>query len=320
VQPCGTPDAKQEDADRDCRPGFVCETVPGALAPKLPDPLSKTGYCVEAPPLKLECWSQPGNRYHVNVGNSFLVSGNALPDLNTGQTVYGQCQPDPNRDPELTNRIPMSAPLCATIDGVVSIDQVTDNLTKSTNPTEVALFGQAPPREDGSLFSNLPYAPVAAPGPNPCLYQDINHDDTTSATATVGSDGVPPKPVKALFQNPQIRFVLTNLDQYGGDNLTTRLNLTGGFIPATVALPSYDVALTQPIRIYTGPTKLPDSPFIVEAGSTVSYPYVYILDQGRTALTPNSRGQIVRLNSRKGDSALTTLDPASSGTTPFQIQ
>jgi hypothetical protein len=316
VQPCGTPGAKPEDADRDCRPGFVCETVSGALAPKVSDSVNKTGYCVEAPPLKLECWSQPGNRYHVDVGNSFLVSGNALPDLKTGQTVDGQCQPDPNRDPVLTNRIPLSAPPCTTIDGVVPIENIARKTTSSSTPTQVALFGQAPPSE-----ANLPYTPVGAPGPNPCLYQDANYDDLTStAEATSPDGGVPPKPVKALFQNPQIRFVLTNLDQYSGDNLITRINLTGGFIPATVALPSYDVALTQPIRIYTGPTKLPDSPFISEADSQVSYPYVYILDQGRTALTPNSRGQIVRLNARKGDNALTTLDPANSGTTPFQIQ
>jgi hypothetical protein len=322
VQPCGTPDAKPEDADRDCRPGFVCETVPGSLAPKLSGPVNKTGYCVEAPPLKLECWSQPGNRYHVDVGNSFLVSGTALPDLKTGQTVDGQCQPDPNRDPVLTNRIPLSAPLCKTIDGVVPIENTAKNLlTPSSTPTQAALFGQSPPRPDGLLPPNLPYTPVGAPGPNPCLYQDANYDDLTSTAETTSPDGgAPPKPVKALFQNPQIRFVLTNLDQYAGDNLITRINLTGGFIPATVALPSYDVALTQPFRIYPGPTKLPDSPFITEAGSTISYPYVYILDQGRTALTPNSRGQIVRLNARKGDNALTTLDPANSGSTPFQIQ
>ncbi len=93
----------------------------------------------------------------------------------------------------------------------------------------------------------------------------------------------------------------------------------GGFIPATVAIPSVEIALTQPIHIYTGPNELPDSPGMTDP-NTPSYPYVYVLDQGRTALTPNSRGQIVRINARKGDSALTTFDPAASGTTPFQIQ
>jgi hypothetical protein len=143
------------------------------------------------------------------------------------------------------------------------------------------------------------------------LYQDFNHDDPTAAAK---------KSIKAIFQNPQLRFVLTNLDEYGGDSLTTRLNLIGGYIPATVAVPSYEIALTQPIRIFAGPTKLPDSPLMTDSTSQISYPYVYVLDQGRTALTPNSRGQIVRINARKGDSAVTTFDPAQSGTTPFQIQ
>jgi hypothetical protein len=78
--------------------------------------------------------------------------------------------------------------------------------------------------------------------------------------------------------------------------------------------------LTQPIRIFTGPDQLPDSPLMTDSTSQVSYPYVYVLDQGRTALTPSSRGQIVRINARKGDTAVATFDPASSGTTPFQIQ
>jgi hypothetical protein len=151
------------------------------------------------------------------------------------------------------------------------------------------------------------------------LYRDFNNDDPASAGVAAGGVVVK-KPIKAIFQNPQIRFVLTNLDQYGGDSLTTRLNLTGGYVPASVVVPSYEIVLTQPIRIFTGPTKLPDSPLNADSSSQVSYPYVYVLDQGRTALTPNSRGQIVRLNARKGDSAMTTLDPAQGGTTPFQIQ
>jgi hypothetical protein len=252
----------------------------------------------------------------VNVGTSFLVLGSSLPDLKTTTVINDQCQLDPSRDPALADRVPLSAPVCATIDGVVPIDNVTKYSTGEVN-TEVALFGQATPGTP-----NPPYSPVAPPGPNPCLYQD---DDSTSIGSTPdagAADGGAgnKKPIKAIFQNPQMRFVLTGLDQYGGDSLTTSLSLVGGFVPATLAVPSYDIALTQPIRIYTGPTQLPDSPVVIGAGSQVSYSYVYVLDQGRTALTPNSRGQIVRINARKGDSAVATFDPASSGTTPFQIQ
>jgi hypothetical protein len=333
VKACGylTPaGATTQDPDRDCRPGFVCEQIAGSLGPLLPhetEPRPGPGsYCVEAPPLGLPpsagfppvaCWPQPGNRYHVNVGTGFLISGTSLPDLKTTTVVDDQCQLDPNRDPALANRVSLSAPACATIDGTVPIDNVTKYSTGKTS-TEVALFGQETPPvpvatdpESGAATPKPPYSPITPPGPNPCLYQDFNHDDPTAAAK---------KSIKAIFQDPQLRFVLTNLDEYGGDSLTTRLNLIGGYIPATVAVPSYEIALTQPIRIFAGPTKLPDSPMMTDSTSQISYPYVYVLDQGRTALTPNSRGQIVRINARKGDSAVTTFDPAQSGTTPFQIQ
>ena len=338
VEPCGSSPASSvarppSAFDRDCRPGFVCEAVPGSLPAVVPGPNPPpAGYCVEAPPLDRTCWPQPANRYHVNVGTSFFISGTSLPDLQTNRVVDGQCQLDPE-DPVLANRIPMSAPLCATIDGVVPIQNVTELRTSTSDPTEVALFGQAaPPVAEAGIPAtpNAPYAPVTPPSPNPCLYEDFNYDDLTAPSPGTGvgtaggadggaGNGLAGKSIKAIFQDPQFRFVLTNLDQYGGDSLVTRLNLTGGFVPATVAV-TFDVALTQPIRIFTGPSKLPDSPLVTDLTSTISYPYVFILDQGRTALTPNSRGQIVRLNARKGDSALTTLDPAEGGTTPFQIQ
>jgi len=307
------------DADRDCRPGFVCETLPGSLGPRLPgDTEARLGpgkYCVEAPPIDLDCWPQPSNRYHVNVGTSYLVLGSSLPDLKITTVINGQCQLDPNRDPALVDRIPLSAPACATIDGVVPIANVTNSIG-ATN-TEVALFGQT-----ATGTPSPPYSPVAPPGPNPCLYQDFNYDDPSSVpsagTADAGAGNQ--KPIKAIFQNPQIRLIITNLDQYGGDSLTTNLSLIGGFVPATVTVPSYDIALTQPIHVFTGPTQLPESPVVTDPNNPVSYPYVYVLDQGRTALTPGSRGQIVRINAREGDTAVTTFDPASSGTTPFQIQ
>jgi hypothetical protein len=319
VEPCGAPDAEgnpPSDLDRGCRPGFVCEALPGSLPAKRTG-VGAVGYCVEAPPIRSECWPQPGNLYHVNVGTSFLVSGSMLPDLPTASAVSGHCQAS-NGD-LLVNRIPLSAPACKTIDGTVPISTLNDP-TKTPKPnqppekypssTQVALFGFLDQATGQPPTHKPPYSPVLPPGPNPCLYQDINRDEGATATAVV----------KAIFQNPEIRFVLTNLDQYAGDGLVTRLNLKGGFIPLTVSVPTFDVALTQPIRIFTGPTKTPDSPVVSDPNDPISYPYVYVLDQGRTALTPGSRGQIVRIDSRKGDSALATFDPATSGTQPFQIQ
>ena len=333
VKACGTSlklGAPVSDGDKDCRPGFVCATLDGSLGPQ--SAAGPGNYCVEAPPLDLACWPQPTNRYHVNVGNSFLVSGSGLADLKTTKEINGQCQLDANRDPALADRIPMSTPVCATIDGTVPIANATDYSTSKVN-TEVALFGQATPPSPGPtdsqwlLTPNAPFSPVSPPGPNPCLFQDFNYDDfvagaspSTGAGDAGAGTGASDKPIKAIFQNPQMRIVFTNLDQYGGDSLTTRMNLIGGFVPATVTIPPPDVALSQPIRIYTGPNQTPDSPLLTDSTSTISYPYVYVLDQGRTALTPNSRGQILRINGREGDSAIATFNPTASGTTPFQIQ
>ncbi len=310
VQPCALPrqasDAGKlpKDFDRDCRPGFVCEALPGAL-PATGTAAGAVGYCVEAPPLDSECWPQPGNSYHVNAGNSFLVSGTVLPDLVTAKAVNGHCQAAPD-NPLLVNRIPMSAPQCTTLDGTQPFQGFSDP-TQPAN-TAVALFG---PLAGPGTF-RAPYSWVGPPSPNPCLYLDHNHDEG-------GAPSGVPTTVKAVFENPETRFVLTNLDDYAGDDLFTQLSLKGGFIPFAVTVPTFDVALTQPIRLFISPTKLPDSPFFADV-SKPAYPYVYVLDQGRTALTPGSRGQIVRINALKGDNAVTTLDAATTGTQPFQIQ
>jgi hypothetical protein len=247
----------------------------------------------------------------VNAGTTFWVSGDLLPDTHGIHDESGHCQPPAGA--LLGNRIPLSAPACTTIDGTVPIAGLTvpspNSSDPRSSPTAVALFGPVDATSQTKVAKS-PYSPVTAPGPNPCLYQDINRDESATSTPVV----------KAIFQNSEVRFVLTNLDQYAGDGLVTRLSTRGGFIPTTVLVPSFDVAVTQPIRLFTGPTKLPDSPIVENAAIPVAYPYVYILDQGRTALTPGSRGQIVRINARKGDSAAATVDPASSGTNPFQIQ
>jgi hypothetical protein len=45
-----------------------------------------------------------------------------------------------------------------------------------------------------------------------------------------------------------------------------------------------------------------------------------VVDQGRTALTAGSRGQVLRINPRIGSSELAQFDTTQSGSTPFQIQ
>jgi len=64
--------------------------------------------------------------------------------------------------------------------------------------------------------------------------------------------GAPDDPVKVFFQNPQIRFVMTNLNQYAGDLLAVHFELQYGFIPLFVT-PNYEVQLTMGTRVVVGP-------------------------------------------------------------------
>jgi hypothetical protein len=126
--------------------------------------------------------------------------------------------------------------------------------------------------------------------------------------------------VRAFYENPQIRFVLTNLEQYAGDLLSIHFEFQYGFVPLVAQVPTYEVQLTMPTRIMTGPTVTPESPVRRNPPVNITYPYLYVVDQGRTLLTPSSRGQVLRINPRAGSNEIVTFDTAFSGSTPFQLQ
>jgi hypothetical protein len=268
--------------DTDCRAGFVCDSVNDIHSDLNPaQPL-----CVEAPPLDPTCLSQPMTRYRVQAGKSFMVYGSSMPTLLHTDSLdsTGSCAVDPNRNPSLVMRIPLSAPTCPA-----------DFLAAST-PVQT-----------------LP----ARAGYDPCLYLDSPVAGTAAGTVGVGTGSR--QPISAFFQNPQIRFVLTNLDEYAGDLLSIHFELQYGFIPLAVQIPSYEVQVTLGAVILTGPTMTPESP-IRRGTGTNTYPYVYVIDQGRAALTPGSRGQVLRINPRSGSNEIASFDTALSGNTPFQLQ
>lgn len=258
--------------DPDCRPGNVCESIPGT-SPGIEK------LCVQAPPLDASCFPQPMTRYTVRAGNSYLVMGSSLPRVRDRRaSADGRgCEVVDTGRPQLVNRIPLSAPRC---------------------PDSFFLPGKDP--KDLSVFA-LP------PGYNPCLYTEP------------GTDPQHPT-VLAFFENPQIRFALTNLNQYAGDLLSIHFEFQYGFVPLTVSITSYDILLTMPTRILTGPAMTPESPVRSNGDLRITYPYLYVIDQGRTALTPSSRGQVLRINPRAGSSEIPTFDTAISGSTPFQLQ
>jgi hypothetical protein len=284
---------KRCSADTDCRAGNVCESLPGAL------PGAGTKFCVEAPPIQPSCFPQPTQNYSVRAGHSFMVYGSTMPSLSTMRVSSDgtTCQPQPAADPSLVARIPLAAPRC---------------------PTDATFLGQAKATVTDGKTVPAPFFVqqlTAQAGSNPCLYQGSYNDGEDPSSVEAGA---PDDPVKVFFQNPQIRFVMTNLNQYAGDLLAVHFELQYGFIPLFVT-PNYEVQLTMGTRVVVGPTKTPESPIKHNTGA-ISYPYIYVVDQGRTALTPGSHGQVLRINPRAGSNESASFDTTLSGSTPFQIQ
>ena len=285
--------------DSDCRTGHVCESVPGVVIPgAVPNDMK---LCVEAPPIDAACFPQPMTTYSVRAGRGFVVYGSSLPRPRTTRVGSdGTCQQDASADPSVVNRIPLSAPRCP--DGFLQ-----DHPSVSSSTGEILSPAQ--------FVQNL----QAQAGYNPCLYQGSHTDG--DFVGSLDSGATDSQRVRAFFQNPQIRFVLTNLDEYAGDLLAIHFELQYGFVPLAVQIPSYEVLLTMGTRVVVGPTMTPESPLRrVPPTANISYPYIYVIDQGRTALTPGSRGQVLRINPRAGSNEIVTFDTALSGSTPFQLQ
>jgi hypothetical protein len=281
---------KRCDHDSDCRAGNFCGTVAGSLVGDL---------CVEAPPIDVRCFPQsmiagslqPTIAYSVRAGHAFTVSGSLMPSVSPfKRTSSGTCEAQPLADPSLVARIPLSAPRCPD-----------------------AFIAQASPAS-GLYVEQL----SAQAGSNPCLYSGVD-GSVDGATATANNPNVAAN-VRAFFQNPQIRFVLSNLNEYAGDLLSIHFELQYGYTPLTASNLSYEVLLTMGTRIIAGPTQTPESPLWSNQANLISYPYIYVVDQGKTALTAGSHGQILRVNPRSGSTQIISFDNTLSGSTPFQIQ
>jgi hypothetical protein len=234
-------------------------------------------------------------RYRVHANQSYVVYGSSLPTLHPFRAATdGTCIPNPAVDPSLVARIPLSAPRCPA--------SFLANAS-ATKPVQT-----------------LP----AQPESNPCLYfgSDLPLQGADGDDAVVNAGGATgDKHIRAYFQNPQIRFVINNLDGYAADLLSIHFEFQYGFQPLVVQIPSYEVLLTMGTRIFTGPTKTPESPILQNPPRVAtSYPYLYVVDQGRTALTPASRGQVLRINPRSGTNEIAAFDATLTGNTPFQLQ
>jgi hypothetical protein len=245
--------------DRGCRPGHVCEEV------GTPDrPLTA---CVEAPPPEARCWPR-SVRYQVHAGRSFVVAGGAMPRFETQLEqgpvgpLGGRCVLDATRHPLLSQRIPLSAPHC-------------NNVGDGADATAAAR-------------GHRPAADAPSWG-NPCLFFGLNGDETATAGVT------PVEHVKALFENPEIRFVLTNLEQYVGDGAVISFSVSNGFTPLRV-LSTGEAGFSLGVRIVAGP--MDAATLRNELSADLNFPpYIFVVDQSRTTAF-GSRGQVLRINPR----------------------
>lgn len=202
--------------------------------------------------------------YRVQTGKAFLLSSSAIPYLASrleepsSNPWGGRCLPDPMRNGLYGQRIPLTAPHCKDIvDG----------------PGAVA----------DSVITKVPEAEAGGWG-NPCLFRGLN-----------GDAGGGQEHVKALFENPHVRFILTNLEQYVGDGASVYVSIEGGFSPLRVRPLRGTVDFRLGTRIITAP--LDAAANLTEAVEGAPPPYLFVVDQGRTS-TSLSRGQILRVNPR----------------------
>jgi hypothetical protein len=255
-----------DDAAAQCRPGRVCVDF-GATDGTL---------CADAPPLDEACFPQLTG-YKVQVGRGFLVRGSSLfsLDMVTEEAPPGsQCVPDPARHPLVTMRIPMNAPACApSLDDPNLDGRLEDEATRA----RFMAIARTPASDD--------------PAGNPCLFV---------AGPTVGDPVLPPgqppqRHVRALFQNPEIRFVLTNLEQYFGDSMEITFEVNGGFLSQAVLIPD-TISIGMPARLLVSPLDSQEQRF--DGTPTRELPFLYMVDQRRVGSSRigATRGQILRID------------------------
>jgi hypothetical protein len=311
VKPCGSAPGGGIGDDKLCRAGTVCEQIPGSLTGPL---------CVEGPKILPECWPL-GAAYEVQSGQSFLVSGGVAPRPSTARledppgdlrpASQRRCVVDTARNPLLVNRIPLEAPHCA---------EVKDEEADLNNTRD-------------ALRAKVPSGPPGTWG-NPCLFWGVNDDDACVRIPNPNGNGMyilrpecdcklvdGRRPanchVKALFQNPEVRFVVTNLEQFAGDADITRFDVSGGFRPDLVNVRD-DILVTMGVRAVTGPLYTPESS-VAGKPSSARVHYLDLLDQGRTGSSATGRGQVLRINPRYGTYGLPSFD-SNYSPYPFQIQ
>jgi hypothetical protein len=271
--------------DSDCRSGRSC--IPYKNAPFFtqaqvdehnmhPDVFLK--FCVEGAPITTDligkCQLNQLASYKVGVGESFLVQGTAPTPFVPGivdPTTFS-CVPNPQR----MDRIPYFQ----TVNGV------------RTPIGQCPLFPYPPDPADPTMMKipdlnqQLLDQVHTTPSPDPCLVQ-------IQGSAADSS-------LRVLFQNREIRFMLTGFEQFPGNFDTITFDVHGGFLPDQVIIPT-TIDINTPNRIVVGPVDSQGQ--AADLGATHEFPFMFVIDQRRlgsiSAGVGATRGQVLRINPRR---------------------
>jgi hypothetical protein len=300
-QPC--------ESDAGCGQGRVCLAYPGL-------PTASPRVCAEAAPLDKWCAFEQLISYRIGAGNAFVVAGSATGRTERVRTQAGaagpECVPDFTSSPTLVARIPVNLPECSA--------------------------DSAPAPDDGKLKWNTAFlARDAGPVPNPCYIFTLDGVRTTGdACHEVGARCE----VSVLFQNNELRLVMTDLQKPFSQTTQIRFDVNGGVAPQVVAS-SLDAVPGLPARLLVGPVPMPeqttagiaatclavpgtdDMPGPCSVGRGSDMPYMFVVDQrqisgGRAGV----RGQILRITPRISEttSPVAGFESFANGGRYFPIQ
>ncbi len=287
--------AKACASDADCRSGRSCVAFPTTDLPgqKL---------CADAPVIPPAAPGQSGllhacgldqlAAYKIGAGGSFLVQGTAPTPFVPGivdPTTFS-CLPNPSRLDRIpyfqtVNGVRTPIPSCT---GVAPIDS-----SQSSDQIQTTLLG---------LVRN-------APSPNPCLIRSTTPTPPPTAQNPMPKNPNPlGLPFRVIFQNREIRFMVTNFDVFGGNADQITFDVHGGFLPDQVVMPT-TIDINTPNRIVLGPVDSQTQ--VADLSSTHELPYMFVIDQRRlgsaAAGVGATRGQVLRINPRRA----TTTDTNS---------
>ena len=107
-------------------------------------------------------------------------------------------------------------------------------------------------------------------------------------------------PFRVVFQNREIRFMLTGFEQFPGNSDQITFDVHGGFLPDQVIIPT-TIDINTPNRIVVGPVDSQGQ--AADLGATHEFPFMFVIDQRRlgsiSAGVGATRGQVLRINPRR---------------------